>query len=587
MNYPVWDLPSGGLLIAFVAVLHVFISHFAVGGGLFLVVSERRARRLRDDHLLGWVRHFSRFFILLTLVLGAITGVGIWFTIGLVHPQATSTLIQAFVWAWGVEWTFFFAEIAAALVYYYGWDRLPARTHEAVGWIYFANAWLSLVVIDGILAFMLTPGAWITTRSLWDGFFNPTYVPSLVARTCGAAGLAGLYAIAAAGWSRDALLKAKVARYAGLGWVLPMALAVPLSLAWYLAAASGAGVPVGEILGTSGQGMWALGQAVLGGGASGQPVTQRAALVTVAAAVVAVALVIALATVRRERFGRPASVLLLAAGLAIIGGAEWTREGLRKPYIIGGHMFVDGVRLPPPAGVPLPPPDEVARFGADRFTLDALNRDGVLASASWKRPAAAGPDASPVDQSADRGRELFRLLCRACHTLTGYVAVEPLVRGKSVVALDGLIDRLARPVDPAGQPADWDHPSLRLVSWRGRQMPPFAGTPDERRDLAVYLARVGGATADALATEALAAESARGGAGPTLFEEHCAACHGTEAQWPMSALIKGRTADAFHELIKRLPELNDIMPAFEGTDAERRALADHLATLGAGKGATR
>ena len=95
---------------------------------------------------------------------GAITGVGIWFTIGLVHPQATSSLINTFVWAWAIEWTFFFVEIAAAMVYYYGWDRLSARLHMAIGWIYVAAAWLSLVVINGILTYMLTPGQWTLTR---------------------------------------------------------------------------------------------------------------------------------------------------------------------------------------------------------------------------------------------------------------------------------------------------------------------------------------------------------------------------------------------------------------------------------------
>ena len=42
MNYPVWDLTTfgGGFLIAFIAVVHVLVSHFAVGGGLFLVALE-------------------------------------------------------------------------------------------------------------------------------------------------------------------------------------------------------------------------------------------------------------------------------------------------------------------------------------------------------------------------------------------------------------------------------------------------------------------------------------------------------------------------------------------------------------------
>ena len=44
MNYPFWDVPIGyGVLMGVIAVLHVFISHFAIGGGLFLVVTEQRA----------------------------------------------------------------------------------------------------------------------------------------------------------------------------------------------------------------------------------------------------------------------------------------------------------------------------------------------------------------------------------------------------------------------------------------------------------------------------------------------------------------------------------------------------------------
>ena len=63
MNYPIWEIPSGGLLIAAVAILHVFVSHFAVGGGLFLVLAERKAYRENDPSLLAYVRGLSRFFL--------------------------------------------------------------------------------------------------------------------------------------------------------------------------------------------------------------------------------------------------------------------------------------------------------------------------------------------------------------------------------------------------------------------------------------------------------------------------------------------------------------------------------------------
>jgi len=73
MNYPIWDIPASGLLIAGVAIIHVFISHFAIGGGLFLVLFERRARREGDSALLQYVQHHSRFFLLLTLVMVFLT----------------------------------------------------------------------------------------------------------------------------------------------------------------------------------------------------------------------------------------------------------------------------------------------------------------------------------------------------------------------------------------------------------------------------------------------------------------------------------------------------------------------------------
>ena len=128
MNFPVWELEfGGGLLIAIVAITHVFIAHFAVGGGLLLVVTEHWAYRNEDVALLGWLKRHSKFFALLTLVFGAITGVGIWFTIGLVHPTATSTLIRTFVWAWAIEWVFFFVEIADADHRHLLWVDFQAR----------------------------------------------------------------------------------------------------------------------------------------------------------------------------------------------------------------------------------------------------------------------------------------------------------------------------------------------------------------------------------------------------------------------------------------------------------------------------
>lgn len=576
MNYPLWDIPAPGLLIALVAIIHVFISHFAVGGGLFLVPAERKARRESDQALLAYVERHSRFFALLTLVAGALTGVGIWFTIGLVHPSATASLVASFVWGWAIEWTFFITEITAAIVYAYGWHRLPAATHMRVGWIYFGAAWLSLAVINGILSFMLTPGAWIATRGFWDGILNPTYLPSVVARTAGAMGLAGVYALMTASWMADGNAKARIARYAGTRWVLPAAIVLPLSFAWYLAAANAAGVAVTETFGADAPSMGAILRAALAAPASGHPMAQHAVIALAAASVVLILLTLIIVAWRPAAYGRPSAAVAMLCGFVMIGAAEWMREDLRKPFVIGNYMLVTGVRLPPGTDTPRAPEDAE---GADRFTIEAIGQEGMLDSALWAHPVATTGDAT--GDAIAHGREVFRLSCSACHTIDGYLAVRPLVRGMSVPGASGLLGRLARPVDATGQPVAWSADRMRLASWRGRRMPPFAGTAAERHALATYLAWVGGATPGAIAESAgVAALGAR------VFDENCSACHGAGAEFPFKG--KGRESEEFFELIGRLPQVNDLMPPFEGTEAERRALAEHLPTIdGAAQGGAR
>lgn len=574
MNYPIWDIPGSGLLIAGISILHVFISHFAVGGGLFLVLAERKARREQDEAFLAYVKHHSGFFILVTLVLGAITGVGIWFIIGLVHPPATSSLINTFVWAWATEWTFFVAEIAAAMVYYYGWDRLAPRTHMAVGWVYFANAWLSLVVINGILTYMLTPGAWVETRGFWDGFFNETYWPGMVARTFASAGLAGLYALLTASWLADGDLKEKVARYAGWAWIVPMAVALPLSLLWYLAAAAGGGVPVAEILGAKTDGIGPVLSAIFSRSDTGYPIAQAAAFWLILASVTLVVFTLYTVLMRARSYRWPLASFLMLLGFVMMGGGEWVREDLRKPYVIGRYMFVHGARLPAAAGVPQPPAEAVERFGPDRFTVDALNTNGVLASSPWLRATPPEMADDYVLRVGHEGRELFRAECAWCHTENGYLAIRPLARGKSAAALQTVLAKMAEPVDGHGQPASWDAADLRVKTWRSRRMPPFVGTDEERATLAAYVALLGGANASDLALpEPGAAESL----GRTYYESNCSACHAPDGLAPFDA--RDRSADQLYEMIGRLPGINEMMPDFEGSDEERRALAEYMATI--------
>ena len=434
MNFPVWDVPllGGSLLIALIAIVHVFVAHFAVGGGLFLVWTEARAYRTGDQALLRYVRAHSTVFVLLVLVFGAVSGVGVWWIIALVSPSATSALIHSFVWAWAIEWVFFFVEIAAAFIYYYGWDRLDRRTHLAVGWIYFAAAWLSLFVINGILTFMLTPGRWLMSQTLADGFFNPTMIPSLVLRTAAAIALAGLYALLTASragaWRRapftamgDDRLRQQVTRYAAR-WLLAGVAVLPFAGAWYVSR-----MPDGARL---------------------LPVGGAPAVTIFAALSVALSLLIVVITwagpYRRPHLANAlvASVLVVL-GLGVTGVTEWVREAVRKPYVIYGYMYSNGI------------PQADRALVADR---------GILQAAKWvDARAVAG---NPMEAAA----EVFRIECRSCHTIDGYNAVRPLLNGWSEPFIDYQLQRLHE-----------------LKGY----MPPFVGTDAERRTLASWLWEVG------------------------------------------------------------------------------------------------
>ncbi len=81
VEYPIFDVPllGGSLLIAGVAIVHVFISHFSVGATVFMAVAERRAIRREDAGTLAFLRKYSFLVLLVPYVLGTVTGVAIWF----------------------------------------------------------------------------------------------------------------------------------------------------------------------------------------------------------------------------------------------------------------------------------------------------------------------------------------------------------------------------------------------------------------------------------------------------------------------------------------------------------------------------
>ncbi|MBC8317113.1 MAG: cytochrome ubiquinol oxidase subunit I [Desulfobulbaceae bacterium] len=373
MNYPVWslDFAGGGLLIAMMAIFHVYISHFAIGGGLFLVLTERKGLRENSQAILDYTRKHTKFFLILTLVFGTITGVGIWFTIALLNPAATSKLIHTFVFAWAVEWVFFSLEIVSIFIYFYTFGRMDPKKHQLIGWLYFIFGWLSLFVINGIIGFMLTPGFWIETGNFWDGFFNPTFWPALFFRTFLALMIAGLFGFLTSSMIKEESFRLKMVRYCSLWLLIPIGLFL-VSGWWYLTSTPAhvqemiiVRMPELKPFLTAFQ--WLTPILILGG---------------------------LLMAVRMPRpICRAMAVVLLVVGILYMGAFEFIREGGRRPYILYDYMYSNSIL---------------------KEDYPKVRETGVLQEAKWVINKEI-----TSDNTIEAGKELFTLLCMPCHSQGG------------------------------------------------------------------------------------------------------------------------------------------------------------------------
>lgn len=438
MEYPFWHVGGIGatMLIPVVALLHVLVSHFAVGGGILLWLGIRKAYAENDRAFLGYLRRLTRFFVLLTVVFGAITGVGIWWTIGLSSPQTTSNLIHAFVFGWATEWVAFVIELASALGLYYLWEKFSRSTHIAVAFIYALAAWISLVLITGITAFMATSGKWPQTKLFWDGFLNPTFLPGVVARTGGALALSGLYIYMHASFvDMDLKLKEKVVRWVS-PWSLLGVVLIGLGGLWWYAA-----VPpfIKEKVAAA-------------------PTVLILSVVAVLATLVVLLFVIF--AFRAEWMVPPFAVLLFLMGATGLFAGEFLREGTRKPYTIERFLYSSNIYV-----------DQV----------DQIREQGFINSSKWPKyylktrypelfmdgqvDTTKLATLSP-EQRLEIGETIFEYHCGVCHTRRGYNALLPRVRGVDPELLEAMIEALD------------DNPA----------MPPWTGKPWELKLLVEYLA---------------------------------------------------------------------------------------------------
>ena len=439
-DFPIFDMPLFGhrLIFAFDAIVHVFMSHAAVGGSIVLALAQWFAIKNNDKKFdeLTYKILFT-LFILATAV-GALTGIGIWVHVNIINPAAIGALLRVFFWKWFIEWIVFNIEMILLLMFFLSWKSKPIGTPAKAGHFklvvgYAVASWLTMAIITAILGFMMTPGNWLATDfpakpDYLASLLNPSWIPSLGFRTF----FAIIWASAGAmllTWfftRDDEETRQKGMRFFGkilYASILPL---IGFGYWYYLQFPQAA------------KDLFVIG-AITRRFAANPQLAVQITLGLVGLAVASSAFLF----LRPKKAPLFVAITLIVASGALIGEFERIREFVRKPYIIYGYMYANGVRV---QDMPL------------------LNKEGYLKNAIYlpEQYRKITPE-----NKVKVGEYLYRFECRYCHTVNGVNAIKARVKGWNEATIYHRLGQLNSPATPF--------------------MPPFAGTDEERAALAAYL----------------------------------------------------------------------------------------------------
>lgn len=417
-----------GLVIGGMGIVHVFLAQFAIGGGMLMCYFQWLAQTERVPEARRFLDGYFKALVLISFVLGALTGVGMWFTSIQVSAPTIGLMVEEFHWFWAIEWTFFALEIVAGYTFYRYGPSLPDRLRWRLLALYSVAAWFSLFWINGILSWQLTPGDWPATGHAWAGFFNASFWPSLLFRTVASMAIAGLVASIVINTfsDLDRPTRARLLRRAA-HFLAPMVL-IPLLGLWFLAVAP----PDSR--------SWVLGASIA--------MTLFLNITIGASLFIGAYALIALLWKRLYINGATATLLCALAFCATAGG-EFVREGMRKPYTVRQTLYSNSVR---PAAVA-----ELRRVGS--VTADPY------------------PLLHAIDYPNEQlrlGAKVFRFQCSICHTASGVNGLVHLAGTWTVEQLRTNIAHLQQTkgfMPPfAGNPAELEG-LVQLIAWWSRDKP--------------------------------------------------------------------------------------------------------------------
>jgi hypothetical protein len=440
VDFPIFhtDFFGNRMLIASIAILHVVVNHaLAVGAAPLVTALEWRAYRTDSEAWDKLAHRILRVCFVITTSVGALTGVGIWFSAALVNPAAIGSLIRVFFAAWLTEWAIFVIEVVLILAYYLSWNnwgKRHKRMHIALGGLLSLSSWLTMAIIVAILGFMMHSGQWSADRSFFSAVLNPIYLPQLAFRTPLAMAAAGLFTLFLIPFvtGREDPIRPSAIRFVSM-WTLAW---VPLCLLggwWYWSAIPDWMQQLHPVaLTTMGFGDW---------------YRQVVFFLGIAGAVVVTVSLWGICLPRR--LPRWCLVAPFLCVVCLLGYYERVREFVRKPYVIHDYMYANGIRV-------------------EDYPL--LQEQGMLQHAAYVTNREV-----TEENLFECGEDVFRLSCTRCHTTCG---------------VNGVVQKFETLYGSEPWNQEDVKLTIRTMHVSRPYMPPFPGNEVELDVLSHYLCRL-------------------------------------------------------------------------------------------------
>jgi hypothetical protein len=440
------DWLNDRFLIAMIAILHVFINHgLAVGFIPYITWLEQKgvANAGKDQITdLAWdnlIYKKMKVAFIITTTIGAMTGVGIWFSVALVSPASIGSLIRVFYWAWFIEWLVFVTEVVLILIYFLTWKNsnksLKAKLrHIKFGWFLSIFSWITMAIIVAILGFMMDPGNWNNEQTLLNGFTNPIYLPQLLFRTPTAMLVAGVFGMLLTTLfaPKGSEMRAKAIKYASK-WILVWTPLVIIGAIYYWNVMPNA---MKDNMSTA-----------VGSMEFSQYYNLLKYFIIGAASLSIILALFAFKLPKKINFAYVIVPCLFVFGF--LGIFERVREFIRKPYVIGNYMYSNLLRE---EDYPLYKKDGILPYMTYTSVTEITEENKVLA-----------------------GRDIFMNTCSRCHT----------ANPNGVNSITYVFERMYG----FGKPLDENSMAAYIPNMHnGRTfMPPFPGNKKELNALVAYI----------------------------------------------------------------------------------------------------